>query len=96
SGVPPEFPTNSRRIPSSFQVDLSAHYEINVSGLRPRIFLQVYNLLDSRNANAVFSDTGEPDLTFVQPFASADPGYFVRPEFYSEPRRMHLGVEIKF
>ncbi|MEX1055578.1 MAG: TonB-dependent receptor, partial [Rhodothermales bacterium] len=96
SDVPPEFPTNSRRIPSGFQVDLSAHYEINVSGLRPRIFLQVYNLLDSRNANAVFTDTGEPDLTFVQPFASVDPGYFVRPEFYSEPRRVHLGVEIKF
>lgn len=94
--VPPEFPANSRRIPSTFQLDLSAHYEFDVAGVQPRVFLQVFNVLDMRNPVNVFSDTGEPDLTFVQPFASVDPGYFVRPEFYSEPRRMHLGVELKF
>ncbi len=94
--VPPEFPTNSRRIPSSFQVDLSAHYELSVAGVRPRLFLQIYNVLDNRNPVNVFADTGQPDITFVQPFGSVDPGYFVRPEFYSEPRRMHLGLELKF
>ncbi len=96
SDVPPEFPSNSRRIPSSLQVDLSAHYAIDVGGVRPRLFVQVFNLLDSRNALFVFADTGQPDLTFEQPFGSVDPGYFVRPEFYSEPRRVHLGIEFSF
>lgn len=94
--VPPEFPSNSRRIPASFQVDLSAHYELNVAGVRPRLFAQVYNLLDSRNPVDVFTDTGDPGITFAQPFGSVDPGYFVRPEFYSEPRRMHVGLELRF
>jgi hypothetical protein len=58
--------------------------------------MQIFNALDSRNAQSVFADTGEPDLTFEQPFGSVDPGYFVRPDFYSEPRRMHLGIEFNF
>jgi hypothetical protein len=94
--VPPEFPTNARRMPPSVQVDLRLHYLFEVGSVRPRIFLQVYNALDARNALNVFSDTGQPDLSFVLPFGSADPGYFVRPEHFSEPRRMHLGIEFSF
>ena len=94
--VPPDFPTNSRRMPPSFQVDLSAHYQLELGPLSPRLFMQVFNVFDSRNPTNVFTDTGEPDLTFTQPFGSVDPGYFVRPDFYSEPRRMHIGMEINF
>lgn len=94
--VEPEFPSNSRRMGSSFQVDLSAYKEFNVGRFRPRLFVQVYNLFDRRNPINVFSDTGRPDLTFDQPLESSDPGYFVRPDYYAEPRRMHLGLEVKF
>ncbi|HEX7070923.1 MAG TPA: TonB-dependent receptor, partial [Rhodothermales bacterium] len=96
SDVEPEFPTNSRRIASTFQVDLSAYREFEVGGIRPRVFVQVYNLFDRRNVVSVFGDTGEPDVTFDQPISSADPGYFVRPENFSEPRRVHVGIEFKF
>ena len=96
SDVEPEFPTYSRRIPPTFQVDLSAYREIEVGGVRPRIFVQVYNLFDRRNVVSVYGDTGEPDVTFDQPITSADPGYFVRPNHYSEPRRVHLGLELNF
>lgn len=96
SDVPPEFPSNSRRIPSSFQVDLSAHYVFNVAGVRPRLFMQIFNVLDIRNPQNVFSDTGDPQITFEQPFQSVDPGYFVRPNHFSEPRRMHVGIEFSF
>ena len=95
--VPPEFPTNSRRQPSTFQVDMNLFRRFDVGPVQPRVFLQVYNLFDARNAGAVFSDTGEPDVTlFQQQTASFDPGYFVRPDFYSEPRRIHLGLEFNF
>lgn len=96
SDVPPEFPSNSRRIPSSFQVDLSAHYRFEIGGVRPRLFMQIFNVLDVRNAVDVYSDTGDPEVTFVQPFQSADPGFFVRPTHFSEPRRMHVGIEFSF
>lgn len=94
--VPPEFPQNSRRIPSTFQVDVSASKSFDLGPISPRVFLQVYNLLDARNANGVFGDTGEPDVTLNAPFGSSDPGFYVRPDFYTEPRRAHLGLEFKF
>lgn len=96
SDVPPEFPTNSRRIQPSFQVDLTAHYEFDFGRIKPRVFVQVFNLLDNRNALSVFSDTGEPVVTFTAPFVSSDPGFFVRPDHYSEPRRAHMGVKFRF
>jgi hypothetical protein len=94
--VPPEFPTNSRRIPATLQVDLRAHYTLALGPVQPRLFVQVFNALDSRNAVNVFADTGQPDLSFVQPFGSVDPGYFMRPEHFSEPRRVHLGLQFQF
>ncbi|MEM9667052.1 MAG: TonB-dependent receptor, partial [Bacteroidota bacterium] len=97
SDVPPEFPSNSRRQPSSFQVDLNASRTFPVGRLQPRLYVQVFNLFDARNAQSVFADTGEPDVTlFQQQTASFDPGYFVRPNFFSEPRRVQVGMEIKF
>jgi len=95
--VPPTFPRNARRMPSTWQVDLYAYRDFEIAGVRPRLFVQVYNLLDRRNPVAVFSDTGRPDVTLPQQqAASFDPGYFVRPEHYSEPRRLHVGLELQF
>ena len=96
SDVQPEFPANSRRMASSFQLDLGAHRDIDLGAVRPRIFLQVNNVLDRRNVERVFGDTGRPDVTFNQPIASADPGLFVRPNHFSEPRRVHLGIQLNF
>ena len=96
SDVEPEFPTNSRRIPSTFQVDFTAYRELDLGGVRPRVFVQVYNVFDRRNVVSVYGDTGKPDVTFDQPIFSADPGYFVRPQHYAEPRRVHVGLELKF
>lgn len=95
--VQPEFPRNSRRIPSSFEVDLSAYYELDLGTLRPRVFLEVYNVLDARSVVGVFSDTGEPDVTLDQlRTGQFDAGWFVQPGNYSEPRRIQLGVDFRF
>lgn len=97
--VPPPEATNSARRPVNFQVDLYAYYDLPVGRFTPRLFLQVYNVFDTRNANVVYGDTGLPDVTRdaqVLPPENYDPGYFVRPSHYSEPRRMHLGLQINF
>ena len=61
--VEPEFPTNARRQPATFQVDLDAYKEFVVGRFRPRVFVHVYNLLDRRNAVSVYADTGSPGVT---------------------------------
>lgn len=94
--VEPEFPTNARRQPATFQVDLDAFKEFEVGRFRPRLFVHVYNLLDRRNALSVYGDTGAPGVTFSAPIYSADAGYFTRPDFYSEPRRVHVGLRLQF
>ncbi|MEM6782503.1 MAG: TonB-dependent receptor [Bacteroidota bacterium] len=93
----PTFPTNSERRPTTFNADLYAFYDLPLPVVTPRIFLQVFNLLDTRNANNVFGDTGQPDVTLRGPaIGSTDAGFFTRPDFYSEPRRFHLGLQLSF
>jgi hypothetical protein len=97
SDVQPEFPTNSRRIPSAWEVDLSLYKEFPVGRLRPRIFADVFNVFDRRNVNSVFADTGEPDVTSLQLQTTAfDPGFFMQPNHYREPRRIQVGLEFQF
>ncbi len=97
SDVPPEFPTNSRRMPWTFEVDLNLQKTFDLGVVRPRLFVDVFNLLDTRNVQAVFADTGKPDVTVTQfQTGSFDPGYFVRPDFYREPRRIQVGIGFDF
>ncbi len=94
--VPPEFPQNSRRIPSTFQIDLTVSKSFTMGRFEPRLYLQVFNVLDNRNPVSVYGDTGRPDITFSAPFVSSDPGYYVRPNHYAEPRRAQFGLDFKF
>ena len=78
-------------------MDLNLYKEFDFGRVRPQVFLEVFNLLDTRNVASVFADTGEPDVTLDQlRTGSFDPGYFVRPENYREPRRVQLGVKVSF
>ena len=95
--VSTNFPQNSRRKPDSFDVDLYAFKEFGFGGVRPRLFVQVYNVFDAGNPGSVFGDTGLPDVTLEQKrIGGYDPGWFVRPDFYAEPRRLQVGVDLNF
>lgn len=88
---------NSRRMPSRFDMDLYAYRSFKIHGGKVQLSLQVKNLLDSGNPTSVFTDTGLPDYTLNEVLVSgADPGYFVRPDYYSEPRSVLLGVRYEF
>ncbi len=89
------YPVNSRRIPAQFQADINAFREFDFGGLRPRVFAQVFNLFDLRNVQGVYGDTGRADFTTQTPEVY-DAGFYRNPGFYSEPRRVHVGVEFKF
>ena len=95
--VPPEYPTNSRRIPFTYEFDANIYYEFDMGPVRPRVTLDIFNLFDTRNVTGVYSDTGEPDVTLQQfQLGAYDPGFWVRPFNYVEPRRIQAGIEIKF
>ena len=96
SDVQPEFPTNARRQPQTLQIDMDLFREFDLGPVRPRIFVHIYNALDARNAVTVYGDTGLPDITFSAPLVSADAGYFSRPNFFSEPRRIHAGIRVQY
>lgn len=87
---------NSRRKPATFTVDLHAYKSIHFGPLRTTVFAKVFNVFDRRNELHVFGDTGRAGVTTLTSLPDLDAGYFTRPDFYSEPREIQLGLEIGF
>lgn len=89
--------TNSRRKPLIANIDLELHKNFDVSPFDIQVFVKVFNLLDLRNPLTVFGDTGKPDYTIQEDTVSEyDEGWFVYPDYYSEPRSIYLGTKISF
>ena len=73
------------------------------------IFAKVYNVLDLRNERYVFTDTGRSEYTFInrslqetEGFKAhyGEPGvhtweeYFTRPDYFSPPRLITIGLSV--
>lgn len=97
---------NSRRRPATYTIDLQLFKNFNLAGsTNLQVFMKVFNLFDQRNELEVFGETGRASAT---PQALGVPGgstpdrvhtieeYLVRPDFFSEPREIQLGLEINF
>jgi outer membrane receptor protein involved in Fe transport len=97
--------TNSQLKPAYFNLDLRAYYEFRLDPLKFVVFARVFNLLDIRNENDVYDDTGRAGFTTDearvretnprQRINSLDEWYR-RPQYYSEPRRIELGMNVEF
>lgn len=91
---------NSERKPMYLNFDIRARKNFNVGSFTFSPFLKVYNLFDARNAKRVFTSTGRADFTSDILYAGRVQGvntleaWFNRPDFYVEPRRIQLGVDI--
>ncbi|HNW58452.1 MAG TPA: TonB-dependent receptor [bacterium] len=89
--------TNSRIKPGRFSIDLNAFKRLALLGRECEFFARVYNLLDARNPLTIWADSGKPDYTFYEAQATeADPSWFLRPDYYSEPRRIQFGMRMIF
>ena len=97
---------NSRRRPDSFTLDMRAYKDFDLSVLKCSVFLRVFNLLDTRNEVYVYGQTGRatatPEqlgvgggLTGLNRVNTVDE-YIVRPDFYSEPRQVQVGLDVNF
>jgi outer membrane receptor for ferrienterochelin and colicin len=97
--------TNSQDKPPFFNVDVRAFYEIPIDPIRIVTFVRVFNVFDTRNENEVFDDTGRAGFTTDEAKALSEntpelvnsvQDYFLRPRFYSEPRRIEIGMNLEF
>lgn len=97
---------NSRRRPPTYTVDLNASKRFAFGPLNLVAFVKVFNLLDRRNEVEVFGQTGRATASAralgAEP-VNQNPGrintveeFLRRPDFYSEPREIQLGIEISF
>ncbi|MBO6621551.1 MAG: TonB-dependent receptor [Balneola sp.] len=89
---------NTSRLPTRLTVDLNTYKNINLpNGSSMELFLNVYNLLDSKVINNVYGDSGEATAPLpINTVDTADPGFYSNPSFYAEPRRIQLGLSISF
>jgi hypothetical protein len=100
--------TNSERLPAQRGLDLTISKLFMLSGLRLELFLNVYNLLDLRDANSVYTDTGSAEYTTtIDPSSLAYNSYnpnrvstvqdfVLRPANFTGPRQVQLGLTLGF
>ncbi len=85
---------NSLRMPATYAIDLVIGKEFRIAGLsKVRLFAEVLNLTDRKNVVYVYSDTGEPDFTYV---GGASTEGMRDPSNYGPPRSIRLGASVKF
>ncbi len=98
------FSDNSDRKPSVINLDLRTSYQLNLLGRSANFYVNVYNLLDFRNELSVWSDTGRGTYTLLaKDVPDTSPGrighlqeHLLKPEWYSEPRKINVGLNLSF
>ena len=91
---------NSDNRPMFFNVDffLTKNFQKNFS-----IFAKIFNLFDTANEREVFTDTGRATTTLEVTRAQSQPRgvntlkeFFTRPDFFSAPRQIVVGLDVSF
>ena len=99
------FLPNNEYMPSTFTVDMNAHYTLSLrNGVGLKFGLQAYNLFDQLNASWVDSQTGQPYNSIIQDNDIA--GHYSDfndyediihdPSMYEAPRYFKFNMDIKF
>jgi outer membrane receptor protein involved in Fe transport len=98
--------SNSEIKPYTLSVDLKMYFDIMLaSNSRLSFFARVYNLFDTQNQLNVYSDSGTADFTIEEYIRHRNNSpeiinslneYYRNPTYYSEPRRVELGLSIFF
>lgn len=96
---------NSAMKPATWNVDLRSYYRPPVFGNNLTIFFRVFNLFDHLNQTNVYDDSGVADKTIeitranktnpVEIFNAVE-DWFRNETYYSNPRRIEIGVTYAF
>ena len=94
---------NSERRPTTINLDLRLSKMFDLGGFKLQTMLDVTNLLDTRNARFVYSDTGSPDFTLQDYLEksrlmeiSNSKEYFTNAGYYYPPRYISLGFRLSY
>ncbi|MEA3431989.1 MAG: TonB-dependent receptor [candidate division WOR-3 bacterium] len=93
---------NCEKKPETYSVDLKAHKEFLLLKTRFSIFILVSNLFDRKNEKDVYLDTGRAGYSLIPHYTSEVKGantledFLNRPDFYSEPRKIQIGLSCSF
>jgi hypothetical protein len=96
---------NSRSKPLNLNVDMRLNKDFFVNKQKFSVFLRIFNLLDRLNELNVYDDTGRANFTTdLNRTKSLNPDLYVNSleewytneTFYSEPRRIEMGLMISF
>ena len=103
--------TNSGRKPIKTNVDLLIDKSFILYSTTLTIFLKVYNLFDTKNESFVYDDTGRATYSLeetkggpqatnaiseVYPGIKSATEYFNRPNYYSAPREVRVGLTLEY
>ncbi len=96
---------NSDRKPSILNIDLNFYKLFKINEFTVKLFCKVFNLTDRLNQRYVYSSTGNADFPY-RSYAETEilrqnPNFTLdeidlRPDFYSEPRKVVVGVGLEF
>ena len=98
------FAENSSRKPNIISFDMRTSYELKLLGFRSNLFVNIYNIFDIRNEINVWNDTGRAtytlsanDVSLTNPERIGNlTEHLLKPEWYSEPRKIDIGLKISF
>jgi outer membrane receptor for ferrienterochelin and colicin len=84
---------NSLRQPASFTIDLELSKSFDLgTNTSLRLFVQIFNLTDTKNVVWVYRDTGDPEFTSVGGYSEE---YMKDPSNYGPPRVILLGLGLR-
>jgi outer membrane receptor protein involved in Fe transport len=93
---------NSERKPMQLNFDLTGRKEFKLGAFSYSVFFKIFNVFDRRNEVKVYKDTGRAGYT-LDIFSRGEARgmntleeFFLRPDFYSEPRRVQVGMSVSF
>ena len=94
---------NSRLKPQTFDMDFKASRKVNIAGMEFGVSLNVNNLLDTRNATSVHTDTGSPTYSgrlqsiLDDMYVLNTVGEYIEyPTWFYAPREILLGINYSF
>ena len=96
---------NSERRPEFFNVDINMYKDFSIDRIKLSLWSRIINVFNIRNQVNVYNDSGRADFTIDEVIArrSNPPElvnsvgeFFRNPTFYSEPRRIEIGLSIHY
>lgn len=96
---------NSSRKPMTSSVDMKIFYNVRFNSYKINFYCRIMNLFDQLNQYGVYADTGVADRTKYLSIATSQNtsefynsvhDWFKNETFYSNPRRIEIGMSIAF